>query len=1083
MTNRILILSFFLGVVLIFFPCVVAANVSDGLLAYYPFDGDSNDISGNGNHGTESGGLTYKMGVSGEAASFDGVDDYIRVPSHSTLNPEDQLTISFWIKVDNFTNTWSPLIHKGGAHLSESVNREYTVWLQDISTFHFASAGDNLAQQTLNACCAGKDIWTHFVGVIDRQQHKMRIYVNGILKNEITDAYSTFNNNLNDLIIGWTEEISSSYSPFKGRLDELRIYSRALSEDEVSILYNTYSNAAIPNMEIVCESNFNSGLEGWAGYSPELRWNQSGGNPGGYLRWSDAGAPSKWLSAPSKFTGDWSYLDGDGYISFDQYIISTGNYNSRGRRNISISGPGGSASWSGPKAQTTGGWYSFLVPLKESCWSINSGSWSELLKNVSTFSISPEFYGNICCGTESTGTDNVRILKSIAETIGSVTVSTCDTIQTFSEYEASLVKYGQENIAVQLKNISSESQSIYLEIENPYSDLSVIVSQDNPVTIESGETQNISIDVDAGTASIGVFDGILLKITTENCDAILYSNLNIIIAEPGTQNQPDLSISSQDIQLTDYTLGDTATLQAVVNNQGITAASDVKVQFYELGTLLGEATLTEIVAQGTGTATITIPIGTSEGDHLIQVVVDSSDSIPELDETNNAASKIVTWGTPSVNAGNILVTGSSPSIVYAGDLFTVSGKAVYDVYVDGTRYTDYVVKGGSVQITIKDDAGNKWIYGGIHTDTNGNFNKYLQAPSNLDKYQLSMTVTDKTFSGTRGLVFQVVAKPDTPQEPPAPPTITGTGYWTYTPSGASSVSGTWTWTWTSPPVNEPVTQTDLRIFSENIYFSNDNPDPEEDITIFAEINYWATRTDITAEDVPVNLYATYPGSDKEKIGSTVISSLSAGSSNFGSQYIYGTWKNQDQGIYFIEVEIDPSFTEENMLNNAATRAVIVGALESNQGVIQGQVTNAWGGVEDVTVELYDEAATMLISSTLTASTGHYCFESLPVGNYQVHIVTPDGYETEADTRPAEVLDQEITEVDFYLTQVAEKLCGDLDGDGDVDDTDRNILRAAFGTVEGYDGFVAEADYDLDGNIDYSDYQLWYYCYKQYVAGL
>ena len=656
-----------------------------------------------------------------------------------------------------------------------------------------------------------------------------------------------------------------------------------------------------------------------------------------------------------------------------------------------------------------------------------------------------------------------------------------NTIQTASTYNFSFDQNTEGTSSIQLFNPGSEDQVVLLEILNAHSELDFSFQSQEPIKINSKSLQTVSVVIDATNTPVGAYDA-LLKISTENGET-LYSNLGVTIVTANSQDQPDLIICSQDIQLTNYTLGDTATLQAIVKNQGLTSAFDVTVQFYEFGALLGETTLTEVAAQGTGTATITIPTGTSEGDHLIQVVVDSSDSVSELDETNNAASKIVTWGTPSVNAGNILVTGSSPSTVYAGDIFTVSGKAVYDVYVDGTRYTNYVVKGGTAQITIKDDAGNQWSYGGIHTDTNGNFNKYLQAPSTLDHYQLFMTVSDKTFSGTRELMFEVVEEPESPQEPSTPPTITGTGYWTYTPSGASTVSGTWAWTWTSPPVNEPVTQTDLRVFSENIYFSNDNPDPEEDITIFAEINYWATRTDITAEDVPVNLYATYPGYEKEKIGSTVISSLSAGSPNFGSQYIYGTWKNRNQGIYLIEVEIAPTFAEENMLNNAATRAVIVGDLESNQGVIQGQVTNAWGGVEDVTIELYGEAGITLISSVLTASTGHYCFESLPVGSYQVHIVTPNGYETETDTRPADVLDQEITVVDFYLTQVAENLCGDLDGDGDVDGTDRNILRAAFGSVEGDDGFVAEADYDLDGNIDYSDYQLWYYCYKQYVAGL
>jgi hypothetical protein len=59
------------------------------------------------------------------------------------------------------------------------------------------------------------------------------------------------------------------------------------------------------------------------------------------------------------------------------------------------------------------------------------------------------------------------------------------------------------------------------------------------------------------------------------------------------------------------------------------------------------------------------------------------------------------------------------------------------------------------------------------------------------------------------------------------------------------------------------------------------------------------------------------------------------------------------------------------------------------------------------------------------------------------------------------------------------ICGDLDHDSDVDGADRNILREAFRTTIGDPGFIGEADYDEDGDIDYTDYQLWYQCYKSY----
>ena len=61
------------------------------------------------------------------------------------------------------------------------------------------------------------------------------------------------------------------------------------------------------------------------------------------------------------------------------------------------------------------------------------------------------------------------------------------------------------------------------------------------------------------------------------------------------------------------------------------------------------------------------------------------------------------------------------------------------------------------------------------------------------------------------------------------------------------------------------------------------------------------------------------------------------------------------------------------------------------------------------------------------------------------------------------------------------VCGDLDGDCDVDADDRNILRGAFRSCTGDPGYIEEADYDENGCINYTDYQLWYQCYKGYIA--
>jgi hypothetical protein len=83
----------------------VQAQTVDGLVAYFPFDTGATDESGNGNQGVKYEGIQYKPGIIGNSISFDGVDDHIRIPSHSSLNPVDQLSVSFWVKVEGFVKS------------------------------------------------------------------------------------------------------------------------------------------------------------------------------------------------------------------------------------------------------------------------------------------------------------------------------------------------------------------------------------------------------------------------------------------------------------------------------------------------------------------------------------------------------------------------------------------------------------------------------------------------------------------------------------------------------------------------------------------------------------------------------------------------------------------------------------------------------------------------------------------------------------------------------------------------------------------------------------------------------------------
>jgi hypothetical protein len=582
------------------------------------------------------------------------------------------------------------------------------------------------------------------------------------------------------------------------------------------------------------------------------------------------------------------------------------------------------------------------------------------------------------------------------------------TLKLSPSYEFTLEQGTQKTDSIQLINPGTVSRSATLEVVNPHADdLTVSLTEPNPISIAPGETETLPIVLNDLDMPVGVYDDLLLKVAVDD-GSTLYASIKVRIVPPGTGQLPDLSISANDIGSTSNADG-TVTLTAAVHNQGLSPAANVHVQFYEFNNLLDEPVIAQVSPNGSGSASITVPALTA-GDHLIRVVIDPAYAIQEVDENNNQASQIVQPGGSSVaTEGNILVSGSLPSTVYTNSLFTLSGRAVYDLIVNSVRNTDYVVKGGSVQITVKGDGGVEWVYGDVHTDVNGNLAKSLQAPATPGTYHIAMTVTDKTVIGKRDLVFKVIERPPVGSPPPAPPTTSGIGNWTFTGS-------TWIWTWTTPP-REPTPQSDLRVFSENIHFSNNHPAVDEEITVFAEIRFWATSTDLVAKDVPINIYVTYPGISSIKIGSTLIDQMSVGSPDFGSRYVYATWKNRAaEGIYLIEFEIDPAYVEENRLNNAATRAIIVGQLQSPQGAISGQVTDSWGtGIGNVILQVTDASGTQL-GSAATDPGGFYLVQNVPLGETQVRIETPNGYQPDAVTKTAMVADSSVSNVDFLLTQ-------------------------------------------------------------------
>ena len=169
--------------------------------------------------------------------SLDGVDDYLEIPHDSAIDARRVITHSLWFKANSLNTAWTPLIFKGGNE-SNTTSRTYTTWLSQ-EFFAHAVTNDQFGrtglETELNSWSFNQ--WHSLVSVMDRNTGIYRLYLDGTLQAESSirqeDAIST----TSPLRIGWTHESDAANSYFHGIIDELRIYDRALSTEEVLSLY------------------------------------------------------------------------------------------------------------------------------------------------------------------------------------------------------------------------------------------------------------------------------------------------------------------------------------------------------------------------------------------------------------------------------------------------------------------------------------------------------------------------------------------------------------------------------------------------------------------------------------------------------------------------------------------------------------------------------------------------------------------------------------------------------------------------------------------------------------------------------
>jgi len=215
----------------------------------------------------------------------------------------------------------------------------------------------------------------------------------------------------------------------------------------------------------------------------------------------------------------------------------------------------------------------------------------------------------------------------------------------------------------------------------------------------------------------------------------------------------DLSVSSPDISFSDPnpSENETTVIHVNVHNVGDENADNVFVRFYDATTLIGEDQISYLSHHSQAEASIEWT-AQREGYHLVKVVVDPGDSIEEIDETNNEATRSVLVGR-CVGYGGIVVTGNlSAYEALPGSFINAYGHASYNT----TYGAGEPVAGASVTITVLGDAG-QWT---THTINTGDYSQQITTPYYAGNCTVVVTVSDGTFSESINLPLAVLQPPE-----------------------------------------------------------------------------------------------------------------------------------------------------------------------------------------------------------------------------------------------------------------------------------------------------------------------------------
>jgi len=221
--------------------CNLPANLQTGLVGYWPFCGNANDVSGNANNGTVNGATltTDRFGNANSAYSFNGSNTYIDVTNAFFNNGWQDYTLSLWfnanstIAAPNSGLTMLNTLPHTGLGVGFSYNNSQRIYHFKNSDPSTTGLWNIYANDSFNTFPINLNSWYN-IGIVKNGNNYL-YYLNGNLDKSTTANLSPISYLCSMRFGGIT--LGTTFEIFNGKLDDIAIYNRALSPSEIAQLY------------------------------------------------------------------------------------------------------------------------------------------------------------------------------------------------------------------------------------------------------------------------------------------------------------------------------------------------------------------------------------------------------------------------------------------------------------------------------------------------------------------------------------------------------------------------------------------------------------------------------------------------------------------------------------------------------------------------------------------------------------------------------------------------------------------------------------------------------------------------------